>query len=154
MKRVRVIAAALPAAVGLAFPTLAQAAASTHHPELGPTHRVRSDTAGNCLKRNEYRCFSVFGASNYVNEVQLDAWSPRTDANVGYRDVPGYPAKSKWRDSLMNSADFLGWGRKYYPNCSFPTGAHVYGWTSYQPRNAALSFSIHGSTFTGAHKCA
>jgi hypothetical protein len=70
MKRVRVIAAALPAAVGLAFPTLAQAAAS------------------------------------------------------------------------------------YGPDCSFPTGTWVYGWTSYHRPASQLMVEIYGSGFTGKHQCA
>jgi hypothetical protein len=81
-------------------------------------------------------------------------WSPRQYAFVGYEDVPGYPAKSMWRDSLMNSADHSGWARTWGPGCSFPTGTRVYGWTSLQEPTATLNFRIFGSSYTGKHKCA
>jgi hypothetical protein len=154
MKRVRVIAAAVPAALGMAFPAAANATAVTH-PPAGGSQQVHPDDASFCISPGRIGdCFSVRGGeSNTINNMRMYNWSKAGHAYVGYRDVPGSPAKSKWRNNAMFFAS-RGWRYSWGPGCSFPTGTHVYGWTSYRKPDKSISFDIHGSTFTGKHKCA
>jgi hypothetical protein len=157
MKRVRVIAAAVPAALGIAFPAAAQATAATHPPAGGP-HRVHPAWGGTvgCLNIElDYSCFSVRGGvSNTVNNMKMYNWPYAGIAYVGYKDVAGHPAKSKWRDNPFSAIVGDRWQRKYGPDCSFPTGTWVYGWTSYHRPASQLMVEIYGSGFTGKHQCA
>lgn len=156
MKRARVIAAAVPAAFGLAIPVAAGAATTTHQAPRGHSDWLR--TAYHCLggysplRDYSVSCFGLIGNQNWVSRVEDYRWASPGVAYVGYQDVPGYPAKSKWRDTRMTSHSHLGWYRNWYPNCSFPTGTLVYGWISYDRTH--INTSIHGSDFTGRHKCA
>jgi hypothetical protein len=154
MKRVRIVVAGMPAALGMAIPLAAQAP-PTAHPPVRSSHRFHLDDVGNCISPGGIGdCFSIRGGEpNTINSMLMYYWSKAGYAFVGYRDVPGYPAKSKWRDDEMSPGS-RGWGYKWGPGCSFPTGTMVYGWTNYKEPHRGISFSIHGSTFTGKHKCA
>lgn len=145
MKRVRAVAAVMPAALGLVVPVAAQAASAGHGERLRPRTAFECENYGS-------GCFSVTGPQNWLSHMKDYHWYTRGTAFVGYRDVPGYPAKSKWRATAFTSRVFSGWYHNWYPNCSFPTGTLVYGYTNYDHSVAQLS--IHGSTFTGHHKCA
>ena len=159
MKRVRMIATAAPALLGLTIPGVAHAAGVGHSRIGRHPYRVRPDTVANCLQdgldfsSSVHNCFGIIGKGNDVDHMSASLWSNPGYALVGYKDVPGYPAKSKWRDTKMVGSD-ANYSAHWGPGCSFPTGTHVYGYTNYDPPTKALSFRIVGSNFTGTHKCA
>jgi hypothetical protein len=159
VKKVRVIAAAAPAALGLLVPAAAYARTTTPL-NLGTTfHRVRPDTAKECLSArllspNSDDCLGVRGTANWVSAVDLTQWSDAGTGYIGYADVPGHAGVSKWRAGTLTGYPGEYSHGYWYPNCSFPTGAHVYGWTNYWPYRNDLVARIAGSTFTGKHACA
>jgi len=146
VKKVRTMliatAAATPAAMGMVFPAAANASAT-----VCKSYRV--------LSPNSDLCIGVRGTGNWVNGVKLSHWSTGGTGYVGYTDVPGYPAKSKWRAGTLTGYPGSFSHAYWWPNCSFPTGAHVYGWTNHWPfKSVAPYVRIHGSTYTGTKKCA
>lgn len=146
MKRVHLMAAAVPAAIGLAIPAAAQAAATTHH------HTARN--YDHCLY-GLFSCVFVGGNQNWIGQVEDSHWPLEGVGYIGYKDVPGYPARSKWRAaemSLYTGGRPYTYQKTWYPNCSFPTSTRVYGYTSYD--HTKQSARIYGSNFTGTHKCA
>lgn len=161
MKRVRVIAVAVPAALGMTIPAVAHAAATTHGPRVR-SQRLRPDVqigtkciSGGLLNLSSsfHNCFVVGGNGNVVDHMNESHWSNPGYGLVGYKDVAGYPAKSKWRDTKLKGGGgeyYISWG----PGCSFPTNTHVYGYTTYHKPTTALSWTIKGSNFTGKKKCA
>lgn len=161
MKRVRVISTAVPAALGLVIPAAAYPAITHHHP-IPRSHPVRPDTASRCGSDPDYlghgiSCLEVIGTSNFVNTMYARYWSSPGTAYVGYKDVAGHPAKSKWRASPFSQSPDFFWWHKWGPGCSFPTGTELYAYANYH-YNAqikdATNITVHGSDFTGRHACA
>jgi hypothetical protein len=159
MKRVRVITTAVPAALGLVIPAAAYMV-TNHH----PSHQVHPDTATKCVSTPTYyphgfECLQVIGTSNFVNTMYALYWSEAGTAYVGYKDVAGEPADSKWRASpfVASSAAKDWWRHKWGPGCSFPTGTEVYAYANYNDTNRVKSKTtvhIKGSDFTGRKACA
>jgi hypothetical protein len=154
VKKVWVLATAAPAALGLLWP--AAAYAGTTPPQ---SHGVHPDSATRCLSfrilnPNSDDCLGVRGTANFVNGVRLSSWPGPGTGYIGYADVPGHAGVSKWRAGKLTGVTGY-YGHPYwYPNCSFPTGAHVYGWTNYWQSKNVLYARIAGSTFTGKKACA
>jgi hypothetical protein len=171
MKRVSLLATALPAAVGLAVPAAA-AAASTARPADG-SHQgksvstrplttirpVRPDSASQCVDNNASDCFSVVGNGNHVATATDYYWNhivhKKATLYVGYKHVPGFPNRSKWKAWTGTWFGPVG-GHEWTPNCSFATGTSVSGWSNGHsaPGNGRVDLSIHGQNYTGLHKCA
>jgi hypothetical protein len=157
MKKVRVITTAVPAALGLVIPAAAYGATTYH-----PSHQVHPDTATKCRSTPKfaphgYSCLNVIGTSNFVNTMYDRYWSMAGNGFVGYKDVAGEPANSKWRDTPFSRSPDSSWWHKWAPNCSFPTGTEVYAYANYEDNNSIKYYTtvhIKGSSFTGRKACA
>lgn len=162
MKRVRVFAAALPAAVGLAVPAVATVATtppvdgkkvSLQHPTYAQAG-VTLDTASNCgavAFPADHSCLVVSGNGQYVSEVQLASWGNQNGGSrtgyVGYYDSVTKHYYSKWRTRTKYEPAGTRYNFTWGTQCHLPDP----GWLSGRVggHTFVAKVFIHKGTITG-----
>src|SRR5215469_6384578 len=151
MKKVNILAAAVPAAVALAAP--AAAAASGGH---GKKVAVPNLFVHQCTATGK-SCTLISGPGpNHVYSGLDYSWVDKNGGNrigyLGYRNNAGVPNKSNWKmkSDSAHAGGLLSY--RWFPQCSFPTGAKVSGHVQDHTSRVLLP-AIYGSSYNALHHC-